>query len=80
MNIKEVYISIIFNLNLFPESGIKIHPSNEIYSFNFKEYYPDFGSTVDYIIQIDGVNLDPENCFDWFKGLETGTFLIYMPV
>lgn len=71
-------ISIIFNFNTFPETGLKIHPSNELYSFNFKEYFPDFGSTFYYNIQIDGVVMDPKNCFDWFEGIETGTFLIYM--
>ena len=46
----------------------------------FKEFFPDFGSTFYYGIEINGISFDADNCFDWFKGVETGDILIYMPV
>ncbi len=57
---------------------IYIHPSTQIYKFSFKEFFPIFGAQFDYIIQIDGVNFDSEDCFDWFKGRETGDIFIFM--
>jgi hypothetical protein len=32
-------------MNVYPESGIMIHPSEEMHRFSFKEFFPDFGTT-----------------------------------